>query len=236
MPQSTIQIGDQVLTFEDLPKRAGIRWAVGTKEGVRSSTWRLWGDPKGDVYVAVRNLGGVIKASFHRDRRCHVGLTAEAAQRQGQDATARHFERWRLPDTSVVRVAQVIVPHEELRAFSNDEADAMKWLPVPGAGHAQVVSVFIAEPPDSFDWNSPEESGQIIGAMWSKTRLTWAVHMRQQLDATALQAVESGRQQAQRLVEAAAGHALNEASRLILWGNGESPEFACLELAAPDLH
>jgi hypothetical protein len=56
-----------------------LRWAVGSFHDACSSIWRLWGNPKGDIYAAVRNLGGVTKASFHRDGKCHVRFTSEYA-------------------------------------------------------------------------------------------------------------------------------------------------------------
>jgi hypothetical protein len=51
-----------------------VRWAVGAPGEPRSSAWRLWGNKKGDIYAAVRSLGGITKASFHRDGRCQVGF------------------------------------------------------------------------------------------------------------------------------------------------------------------
>jgi hypothetical protein len=99
MSSSVFHIGPHVVTAEDLPSRAGIRWAVGSPDGRRSSTWRLWGDKKGDVYLSMRSQGGRLKASFHRDRHCSVGFTKEyesiAKERFGADS--RHWERWRLP-------------------------------------------------------------------------------------------------------------------------------------------
>ena len=65
---------DTVIECEDAQDRA-IRWAVGSIDGSRGATWRLWGDKKGDVYVAARSITGLVKASFHRDRKCHLGFT-----------------------------------------------------------------------------------------------------------------------------------------------------------------
>ena len=37
------------------------RLAIGSQHGRRSGTWRMWSNPKGDIYVAVRCLGGIYK-------------------------------------------------------------------------------------------------------------------------------------------------------------------------------
>jgi len=81
------------------PARHVIRWAIGSADGPRSSLWRMWGNKKGDIYVAVRSLGAITKASFHRDGSCQVGFTepyaATASRRFG--VTSRHWDRWQLP-------------------------------------------------------------------------------------------------------------------------------------------
>ena len=73
--------------------RKVIRWAIGAPDGPRSSAWRLWGNKKGDIYVAVRSLGGIIKASFHRDGRCQVGFTDSYAMTASRRFGVR-FRQW----------------------------------------------------------------------------------------------------------------------------------------------
>jgi hypothetical protein len=58
-------------------KRGGIRWIIGTPDGARSSTWRLWANKKGDVYVSRRGAGEIYKVSFHRDGNCHIGFASD---------------------------------------------------------------------------------------------------------------------------------------------------------------
>jgi hypothetical protein len=87
---------DTVVECEDA-ERGAIRWAVGSIDGPRGATWRLWGNKKGDVYVAARSIAGQAKASFHRDRKCHLGCTGEYIERartQFPGLTARHWDRW----------------------------------------------------------------------------------------------------------------------------------------------
>jgi hypothetical protein len=131
MANERVQIGDHTFELENA-MRGGLRWAVGTPDGPRSSIWRLWGNKKGDVYFSVRSLGGILKASFHRDRRCQVGFTSNytetAIQRFG--ARSHHWERWVLPEAPTVRAVQIVVPANELvpfggkRRFTNEVAAA----------------------------------------------------------------------------------------------------------------
>ena len=43
----------------DLEEVDAIRFALGSVGGARSSTWRVWGNKKGDFYLATRTLGGI---------------------------------------------------------------------------------------------------------------------------------------------------------------------------------
>src|SRR5688572_6774902 len=106
----------------------GIRWAVGSSDGFRSSTWRFWGNKKGDCYMSVRVLGGTFKMSFHGDRRCHSAFTTEYVQRVSL-ARSRFMDQWTLPDEMIVKGLQVLTPVSELRVFEEDNEKLMKWLP-----------------------------------------------------------------------------------------------------------
>lgn len=182
-------------TVHDLHPRDGVRWAVGKKDGRRSSTWRMWGDKKGDVYLAMRSMGSTLKVSLHRDRRCSVGFTkefeTEAKERFG--ASTRHWHRWILPDSPRVKSFQVLVPDSDLAEFASEEKEPMVWIPAPGAGRAVVFTVFIAEPPTEFSWVSPEKNGNLLGTMLCPTRLAWVVHKSQKLDVNTLKMIQESR-------------------------------------------
>lgn len=219
MATRQIQVGDRLLTCEDAI-RGGIRWAVGAPDGPRSSTWRLWGNKKGDVYLSVRNLGGIVKASFHRDRRCQVGFTAEYAEtaKQRFGTTKRHWERWVLPSEPVVRAVQVVVPASELVPFEAAESPNMKWLPGPPVGMAAVVSIFIVEPPTFESWPGAIEGAQPLGIPVCPTRLTWAVVANSPLDASSLQKIEEARHKAIKLPGAADAPRI-PGVRAVIWGS-----------------
>ena len=234
MATRSFQIGKYTISSTDLHPRDGIRWAVGARDGRRSSTWRLWGDKKGDACLAMRSLGSQLKVSVHRDRRCNVGFTKEyeGTARERFGATSRHWARWTLPEGSVVRAFQVVVPDSDLAEFSSEEAEPMVWIPAPGEGRAVVFSLFVAEPPQAFNWEDPEHSGQLIGTMIAKSRFTWLVHKSQDINAETRQFIEHNRHKA---LEMAAGSVRKEDrlnARLALWGHRETNDFFFIELDA----
>jgi hypothetical protein len=131
-----------LVSIHNLGLRDGIRFAVGEPNGRRSGTWRLWGDKKGDVYLSMRTCGRMLKASFDRDRRCSVGFTSEYEKiaKERFKVANRHWERWKLPDGEVVRLAQIVFPDSDLVSHDAKDGDPMRWLPAPGPGRAVVVS------------------------------------------------------------------------------------------------
>lgn len=237
MPNSTIRINSHSFAMEDLAKSDAIRFAVGSVNERRSSTWRLWGNKKGDTYLSMRSLGSQLKISIHKDRRCHIGYTKEyesiASERFGEEN--RHWERWVLPEGNVVRVIQILIPDSELGIFSSDEKTPMRWIPAPGVGRATVFSVFVAEPPNSYQWESPERDGHLLGTMIGPTRSTWLVHTEQELDASIIEMIEKGREQTfsmtpkELLTEEPGG------IRMCLWGMSGTSECFFIELSAASL-
>ncbi|MDH4079078.1 MAG: hypothetical protein OEU68_04620 [Nitrospira sp.] len=184
-------------TMHDLHPRDGVRWAVGTKDGRRSSTWRMWGDKKGDCYLSMRSIGATLKVSLHRDRRCSVGFTKEFESKKF-GFSSRHWHRWVLPGSPVVKGFQILVPDSDLAEFASEEKEPMAWIPAPGEGRAVVVTVFIAEPPTEFSWVNPEKNGNLLGTMVCRTRATWAVHKNQKLDVNTVKMIEENRAKVQK--------------------------------------
>jgi hypothetical protein len=190
------RIGKKTLQYTPLSTRDAIRWAVGTVTGRRSCTWRLWGDKKGDIYISMRTIGSQLKLSIHRDKQCQFGYTSEYATEaaaNGRRIQTRVLERWALPEHPVVRAVQIVIPDAELDTFTIPEKNPMRWIPAPGSGQAQIFSLFIAEPPDKFDWIDEEVSGTLIGTMHFPNKTAWLVHKAQPLDQATLESLEVNR-------------------------------------------
>jgi hypothetical protein len=182
----------------------------------------------------MRSLGSQLKVSIHRDPKCQVGFTKEyesvATERFG--AGNRHWKRWVLPESNVARAIQIVIPDSELEVFSSKEKDPMRWIPSPGAGRATVFSVFIAEPPESYQWESPEKDGHLLGAMIGPTRSTWLVHKDQALDTPTIEMIEKGRERffsmgPKKFVAEEPG-----GLRLCLWGQDNKSDCFFIELSA----
>ena len=219
---------DGIIEIE--PRGNAIRWAVGSPSGLRSSTWRLWGDKKGDIYVAVRILVGMTKVSFHRDGRCQVGFTdnyaATAARLFG--VPSRHWEKWRLPADPVVRVLQVLVPHSELRSFADRNPRDITWLPTPPEGSVAVVSIIVSAQGSELQLRSGAHPVIAIGNLQASTRTTWVVYAHNPIDAAMATLIAGERAKLER-IRGAASWPLG--TRVTLWESREDHDRHVLELA-----
>jgi hypothetical protein len=159
-------------------KGNALRWAVGSSTGIRSGTWRLWGNKKGDVYLSMRSLGGVLKCSFHRDGNCHTGYTSEYADtaRVRFGDLKRHWMKWRLPEEPMARAMQIVVPKSELRAFEEDNDKQTHWIPAPATGCAVTVSIFISKINGEEPWPEFSKGASPLGVMRMPERLIWIVY------------------------------------------------------------
>ena len=225
-----IRIGD--LTFEVQSAKA-VRWAIGSSDSPRSSAWRMWGNKKGDVYLSVRSLGGILKTSFHRDRKCHTGFTssyADTARENFEDVVSRHVDEWTLPDEPVVRAVQVLVPASELRVFDSREANQTKWMPTPAQNSASVVSVFLAKREAVRTWPGSERGALPLGIVMTPVWTAWAVFIAHQIDDDTRDWIEQLRSRMKSSARAA--HIPREAgTRAVLGGVRKERDRFLLELA-----
>lgn len=154
------------------------RLAIGGAECRRSGTWRVWSNLKGDIYVANRCLGGVYKASFHRDRRCQFGFTSEyaeiASQRFGQ--RERHLERWSLPESALVRGLQILIPENELRTSAALDNKGITWLKAPPLGCVGTMSLFITDRCLQLDIPTGVPGAMIVGKLDTSIRTAWITY------------------------------------------------------------
>ena len=106
----------------------------------------------------------------------------------------------------------------------------MRWLPNPGPGFAVVVTLFIAEPPDAFKWESSHADGVPIGIMISPTRAAWIEYTTQPWNAQQHVWMEKHRIRSLDLPGADQAPWGAPNMRLVMWGSSESPsDFFFLE-------
>ena len=195
--------------------RSILRWAIRSPGGARSSGWRIWGMLEGDIYVAVRSLGGVIKASLHRDGRCYLGFTrgyaATAAARFGTQV--RHWETWQLSMGKVALVFQILVTRDELRHFVGRDDAKLTWLAPPPVGCIAVVSIFLAPSPIEL---APEtcSSASLVGTVRTKLRNAWVFYANRSIDAILRQTITAEQARRSRLFKPGA---LKPGTRAVLW-------------------
>lgn len=165
--------------------------------GKRGSTWRFWGNKKGDFYLSVRTLGGILKTSFHRDRRCHTGFTSTYANENKLEGSW-HIDRWEIPDEPFVKALQVVTPVGELEEYKSAEATPMKWLPIPPTGFVSVVTIALIRPDyvPAVDepWPGAAYGTQPIGVAITKLRSAFLVCSQNPMDEAMKRDIEGYRE------------------------------------------
>jgi hypothetical protein len=213
-----------------------IRWVIGSPNGPRSSTWRLWGNKKGDFYLSTRSLGGTVKSSFHRDRRCSIGFTEEyhpKARVRFPQVRSRHWRRWQLPDSPFARAVQVVIPSSELRSYASEEVQGTVWITLPGPDHVVVASIFIASGGTKPLWSGDEPPPHPIGVIATRNRVAWLLYVAIPLDRTTLDWIEQARAFVTKLPGALDVPRLPEIRALVPVDRGEHDLFL-IELAWSD--
>jgi hypothetical protein len=206
------------------------RLAIGESASRRSGVWRFWSNPKGDIYVANRCLGGVYKASFHKDGKCQFGFTSEyadnAAERFGR--RERHLEKWSLPEIVVVRAIQILIPESELRMSPIDEDKRITWLESPPPNSVGTISLFIASKGLQLSPPSNVPGARIVGRLDTTIRSAWLAYAFTYLDAQLGKLIEFEKA---RLRSVLANITVPPGIRTSLWDSRNDHDRHVLELA-----
>jgi hypothetical protein len=152
------------------------RFAVGQKNSIRSSVWRLW-TKADEIFLAVRSNAGSFKISFHGSGVCQIALTSQFVKEvndqlieAGKD---RSLDRWSRPVASEKEkiLYCVLFPYFCLRAEpdSLENTSKVAWHSVPGEGNMRVFTLTVSrrdgtvserEPHPLLQWNLP--SGEVL--------------------------------------------------------------------------
>lgn len=207
-----------------------LRWAIGSPDGLRSSTWRIWGNAKGDIYVAVRCLGSVMKASFHRDGKCHLGFTEEYAKRaaRGIENASRHWEKWKLPAAPVTRGLRILVPHAELRRFAGHDDGAVVWLRPPDPGSIGTISIIFAPSQTNLELPADLPSARVVGLVSTGLRDAWVLYAHSVPDATWTRVIATERA---KLAALPRPTTISPNMRAVVWDSRPDHDRHALELA-----
>jgi hypothetical protein len=135
---------------------AGLRFAVGSPDGARSTVWRLWlNDRRDDVYLAPRPIAGVLKLTLHVE----PGVWRFAFTRQHVEAgspfvppgTDRAMDEWSPPQDFAdgwQRAFVLIVPASEVVDPGSPYAAKgdVLWLPSPPDGELTEFTLLLSRP------------------------------------------------------------------------------------------
>ena len=206
------------------------RLAIGAPANRQSGVWRIWSNPKGDVYVANRCLGGIYKASFHKDRKCQFGFTSEYADNANErfGRNDRHLEKWMLPETAIVRAIQILIPESELRISAKEENNKITWLETPPPGSVGTISLFITEKDFQLELPSNVPGATIVGNLDTDIRWAWISYAFTTPDDNLAELIEFEKR---RLYSRIANIAIPPGTRASLWDSKNNHDSHVLELA-----
>lgn len=126
------------------PLAKEIRFAVGKRDDLRSSVWRLWGN-KDDLFLAARSQAGQTKISFHASGICRFAVVSQTPRPA--------ISRWTKPAQTwqgITPVFDVIVPHFTVVDGFRDKLPPpkkkIKLIDALGAGTKRIVRIFSTGP------------------------------------------------------------------------------------------
>jgi hypothetical protein len=128
-----------------------LRFVIEGEDGFRSSQWRLWITPPGDVYLTTRGMGGIYKYSFHQSGICRSAFTQE----HGTPSTMsdRAMFKWKRAPTPLAgaggasRVAWIAFPADFLSksAAPSAKTTLISAAPSQGATYLELGYTFESE-------------------------------------------------------------------------------------------
>jgi len=122
-----------------------MRFGIKNPEGNVSTVWKLWATNKGDVYLSVRKMTGIMKYSFHASGICRSAFTLE----HGTPTTLsdRAMYKWKRSPTSepgslkASRVAWLAFPSDYLsRPIPTDDKKVF-WITAAPPGKARFIEL-----------------------------------------------------------------------------------------------
>jgi hypothetical protein len=129
---------------------------------------------------------------------------------------------------SVVRVLQILVPHSELRSFTDRNPRGVTWLRPPPEGSDAIVSIFLTLPGIQLAPPSGLRNAVVVGDVRTSIRTAWAVYAQVPIYGTLAKLIEDERAKITRDPRAVS---LPPGTRAALWESREDHDRHVLELA-----
>jgi hypothetical protein len=109
------------------------RFAVGSRNGARSSIWKAWVHGN-EAYIASRMFGGYMKVSFHSTGQCQWSRTDKwvVSQRADVRNAKRHVVKWLIEQplgNETLLVLRIAVPVSDLNVHPpTDDSKKVHWI------------------------------------------------------------------------------------------------------------
>jgi len=133
-------------------RHGALRFAVGTPDGPRSSTWRIWVGRDGSVFVSTRTPGGHVQVSLHASGRWRIVFDDPAEPpRIGAAAGTRLFDQF-APGPEIKpgirHGVMIVIPWLVVGPPSArpPEEERILWLPPLAEGQVACVPLFLTAP------------------------------------------------------------------------------------------
>jgi hypothetical protein len=147
-----------------------IRFGVGTADGARSASWRVWVH-RGEIYVGARRVAGRFKASLHGSGDWRIGFSQDADTQGAAIPVAENRQpiRWQpnLAAPGVMRAFRVIVPSSEVRvpAYGGRESGNIYWRPNLGPEMTTIFAVILTGPIEIDGWPGKDQGVDHVGSL-----------------------------------------------------------------------
>lgn len=127
-----------------------IRFGITDNNGHRAATWKIWtSNSKSDIYLACRELGGALKASFHQSGTWHFGFidsldkyfNTEEAINKG-----RHIKIWARPKPiadGVTLAFRIVTPFASVKTPIDPDLKDIKWVSNCSSSLATEIDIII---------------------------------------------------------------------------------------------
>ena len=165
-----------------------IRFGITDGKGHSAATWKLWtpnGENKSDIYLACRELGGALKASFHKSGCWRIAYIKETFEQKVEGTSAKHRNRvidmWPRPKPigeGITRAYCIVTPWSAVTSsIGNIKNNKIHWIPnAPKQKATEIDIIITALGISTTDWPGKRSMGtSLIGSLELENGERWWV-------------------------------------------------------------
>lgn len=140
---------------------------------LRGGTWRVWTSKHGDIYVAIRDVAGEVKASLHKSgdwRYAYTKSTIERGRKHSDpivDARTRHIVRWSRPREyapGYLHALDLVSPAVSVSVPITEESADITYVDAPSGSEMTVLSLVLSPPEPLRGYPEPETGPSVLVA------------------------------------------------------------------------